>query len=226
MKYTPAATGFPSGIHTWKRRYSSTAVEFPIRNDQKPHSHGLSDRFPSWERARRTPTYVHTRTKSTPSPEYQQPYCQTSTLIVLINDATSTRKYPLWRCRKTKQTLICTSLGPRQLPVCTSIVPYMLLDCTFICAQMTLEYTTIAPLQHMITTLRATHEYPTSNPRIHYEYPMSNPRIPYEQPTNTLRTTHNQPTNNPQSNGQHIQFRLGFACGSLGSHLQPFVTNP
>ena len=150
MKYTPADTGFPSGIPTWKRRYSSTAVEFPIRNDQKPHSHGLSGVFPSWVRAHRTPTYVHTRTKSAPSPENQQPYCQTSTMIVLNNDATSTRKYPLWRCIKTRQTLICTSLIPRQLHVCTSIVPYLLLDCNLNCAQMILIYTSLAPRQHLI----------------------------------------------------------------------------
>ena len=46
-----------------KRRYSSTAVGFPIRIDQKPHSERVSHGFPSWERARRAPIYVCGREK-------------------------------------------------------------------------------------------------------------------------------------------------------------------
>lgn len=46
-----------------KRRYSSTAVGFPIRIDQKPHSERVSRGFPSWERARRAPIYVCGREK-------------------------------------------------------------------------------------------------------------------------------------------------------------------
>ena len=41
-----------------KRRYSSTAVGFPIRNDQKADCQRVSRGFPTWERARRAPTYV------------------------------------------------------------------------------------------------------------------------------------------------------------------------
>ena len=41
-----------------KRRYSSTAVGFPIRNDLSAHSQGISGVFPTWERTRRAPTYV------------------------------------------------------------------------------------------------------------------------------------------------------------------------
>lgn len=46
-----------------KGRYSSTAVGFPIRIDQKPHSERVSQGFPSWERARRAPIYVCGREK-------------------------------------------------------------------------------------------------------------------------------------------------------------------
>ena len=41
-----------------KRRYSSTAVGFPIRNDQKADCHRVSRGFPTWERARRAGAYV------------------------------------------------------------------------------------------------------------------------------------------------------------------------
>ena len=41
-----------------KRRYSSTAVGFPIRYDLSAHSQGISEGFPSGERARHAPTYV------------------------------------------------------------------------------------------------------------------------------------------------------------------------
>ena len=41
-----------------KRRYSSTAVEFPIRNDLSAYLQGISATFPTWERARLACTYV------------------------------------------------------------------------------------------------------------------------------------------------------------------------
>lgn len=43
------------------RRYSSTAVGFPIRNDQKAHSQRVSKGFPSWVGARCAYTYVQGR---------------------------------------------------------------------------------------------------------------------------------------------------------------------
>ena len=44
-----------------KRRYSSTAVGFPIRNDQKPYSQGISEGFPTCIGARRVRIYVRRR---------------------------------------------------------------------------------------------------------------------------------------------------------------------
>lgn len=44
-----------------KRRYSSTAVGFPIRIDQKGDAQGVSGVFPSWMRAQRACPYVHGR---------------------------------------------------------------------------------------------------------------------------------------------------------------------
>ena len=60
MNTMPAVAGFPCDITAKKRRYSSTAVGFPIRNDLSAHSQGISGVFPTWERTRRAPTYVRT----------------------------------------------------------------------------------------------------------------------------------------------------------------------
>ena len=58
MNTMPAVAGFPCDITAKKRRYSSTAVGFPIRNDLSAHSQGISEVFPTWMRTRRAPTYV------------------------------------------------------------------------------------------------------------------------------------------------------------------------
>ena len=60
MNKMPAVAGFPCDITAKKRRYSSTAVGFPIRDDLSAHSQGISGVFPTWERTRRAPTYVRT----------------------------------------------------------------------------------------------------------------------------------------------------------------------
>lgn len=54
-----------------KRRYSSTAVGFPIRNDQKADCQRVSRVFTTWERARRAGAYVR---------EPQLCVCSSSTL--------------------------------------------------------------------------------------------------------------------------------------------------
>ena len=58
MDKLPVVAGFPCDIPAKKRRYSSTAVGFPIRNDLSAHSQGISGVFPTWVRTRRAPTYV------------------------------------------------------------------------------------------------------------------------------------------------------------------------
>ena len=50
-------------ISVKKRAYSSTPVGFPIRNDLRAYSQGISEGFPSGERARRAPIYVQAHTK-------------------------------------------------------------------------------------------------------------------------------------------------------------------
>ena len=58
MNKMQVVAGFPCDIPAKKRRYSSTAVGFPIRNDLSAHSQGISEVFPTWMRTRRAPTYV------------------------------------------------------------------------------------------------------------------------------------------------------------------------
>ena len=61
MHNSSVAAGFPCGISAKKRRYSSTAVGFPIRNDQKPYYQGISEGFPTCIGARRVRIYVRRR---------------------------------------------------------------------------------------------------------------------------------------------------------------------
>ena len=66
-----------------KRRYSSTAVGFPIRHDLSAYSQGVSRLFPSWERARRAPTY-----------ERAHENCTVSTYEPLHQSQRTTCKHP------------------------------------------------------------------------------------------------------------------------------------
>ena len=61
MQNSSVAAGLPCGISAKKRRYSSTAVGFPIRNDQKRYSQDISEGFPTCIGARRVRIYVRGR---------------------------------------------------------------------------------------------------------------------------------------------------------------------
>ena len=63
MIYTAIPIAFLMGIPARKRRYSSTAVGFPIRNDQKPFIQGLLGEFPSWMGTRAQRIYVQAHGK-------------------------------------------------------------------------------------------------------------------------------------------------------------------
>ena len=58
MKHYTVGVGSADAFSAKKRRYSSTAVGFPIRDDLSAHSQGISEVFPTWMRTRRAPTYV------------------------------------------------------------------------------------------------------------------------------------------------------------------------
>ena len=61
MKKTTTPCISLQGSSARKRRYSSIAVGFPIRNDQKAHSQRVSKGFPSWVCTRCAHTYVQGR---------------------------------------------------------------------------------------------------------------------------------------------------------------------
>lgn len=61
MMYTAIPIALLMGISARKRRYSSTAVGFPIRNDLSAFLQRLCKWFPSWVGVRAACTYVHMR---------------------------------------------------------------------------------------------------------------------------------------------------------------------
>ena len=61
MIQSRVCVGSPDALSAKKRRYSSTAVGFPIRNDQKPYSQGISEGFPTCIGARSVRIYVRRR---------------------------------------------------------------------------------------------------------------------------------------------------------------------
>ena len=58
MKQPTVRVGSADAFSAKKRRYSSTAVGFPIRDDLSAYLQGISATFPTWERARLACTYV------------------------------------------------------------------------------------------------------------------------------------------------------------------------
>jgi hypothetical protein len=58
MKQPTVRVGSADAFFAKKRRYSSTAVGFPIRDDLSAYLQGISATFPTWERARLACTYV------------------------------------------------------------------------------------------------------------------------------------------------------------------------
>lgn len=85
MRNSSVAAGFPCGISAKKRRYSSTAVGFPIRNDQKPYSQGISEGFPTCIGARRVRIYVRRRN-----------FCEYQSYEALHSASTSSTYLPLF----------------------------------------------------------------------------------------------------------------------------------
>ena len=58
MKSYTVGVGSADAFSAKKRRYSSTAVGFPIRDDLSAYLQGISATFPTWERARLACIYV------------------------------------------------------------------------------------------------------------------------------------------------------------------------
>ena len=114
MNYPTLDIGSLDGIPSSKRRYSSTAVGFPIRNDQKPHSQRVSEDFPSWARTRAPRIYVHMR-----------PNCHQSSSTRLTNDQTVRNYLPTKLADTPNERPKNHPTNPLQHPHNTSFAPYI-----------------------------------------------------------------------------------------------------
>ena len=196
MKKTTTPCISLQGSSARKRRYSSIAVGFPIRNDQKAHLQGVSRGFPSWVGTRSACTYVKNLEFGLHLTEDFLPYSLNSARIRPTFSRIPHYERPqkghrialhyLGRYLGTNyKHLGCILSNPRLNHAISSMIHYLHLDCTSINATQVHGRSLLSTHQCQTSTLRAAHEYPTSSPR-----------IPYEQPTKTLRTTHENPTNN------------------------------
>ena len=79
MTITLANGGSTAALSAQKRRYSSTAVGFPIRFDLRGYSQRVSRVFPSWVGARCACTYVYAHGIADELSEERQPQCSLST---------------------------------------------------------------------------------------------------------------------------------------------------
>lgn len=79
MTITLADGGLPTALSATERRYSSTAVGFPIRFDLRGYSQRVSGVFPSWVRARCACTYVYAHGIDFELSKSRQPQCSLST---------------------------------------------------------------------------------------------------------------------------------------------------
>ena len=130
MIHSTVVAGFPCDIPAKKRRYSSTAVGFPIRDDLSAHSQGISEVFPTWVRTRRAPTYVRGLVIDYKSTSNHLPQDHTTPSNHLSDTTRSTLKprtkpYPApWqnqsntRLSTPKRALIFAQIQPNFVEIC------------------------------------------------------------------------------------------------------------
>ena len=102
LRYT-VCVGSPDAFSAKKRRYSSTAVGFPIRNDQKPYSQGISEGFPTCIGARPVRIYVRRRQ-----------ICEYQSYGALHSASTRSTYLPLFASSTPCRVLNLPSSRPRQ----------------------------------------------------------------------------------------------------------------
>ena len=169
MKQMPADGGLPASIPPRKRRYSSTAVGFPIRNDLSAHSQGISEGFPSWERARFACTYVCPHAKCDIQP-YELPSSDLLSTLVHVATAYSTPSAVLIFCSFAASLFVGLALRiPNELTVNSLPCPPFLSEfCYRFCRgslgshleSCTVEYLSV---QHSLRT-RSVHIQSTFSP--------------------------------------------------------------
>lgn len=113
-------------ISAKKRAYSSTPVGFPIRNDLRAFIQGISEGFPSWERARCAPTYVSGRAISVFQPKESPNRAHFLTSVLPVLSPSGTRLYPNWRLKNPRQLPVCCWVCPVENPVSTLPIAYSL----------------------------------------------------------------------------------------------------
>ena len=89
-----AGSGLPTALTDQERRYSSTAVGFPIRFDLSGYSQGISGVFPSWVGARCACTYVYAHGIAFELSESRQPQCSHSTCNLPASTASTPIRQP------------------------------------------------------------------------------------------------------------------------------------
>ena len=237
MKKTTTPCISLQGSSARKRRYSSIAVGFPIRNDQKAYLQGVSRGFPSWASTRCARTYVKILEFDLHSTVDFLPYSLNSARF-----RPTIYRIPHYERPKKDRTIALHYLGrylgtyykylgcslsyPWQKHAISSMIPYLHLDCTSINATQVNGSSLLSTHQCQTSTLRATHEYPTSSPRTTHENPTKTLRTAHEYPTNNPRTTHEQPTSTLHPTQLAVNSHLWFTWGSLGSHLTQLNTHP
>ena len=103
MQYSSVVSGSAADLSAKKRRYSSTAVGFPIRNDQKLYSQGFSEGFPTCIGARRVRIYVRRRQ-----------FCEYQSYEALHSASTRSTYLPLFASSTPSRVLNLPSTRPPQ----------------------------------------------------------------------------------------------------------------
>ena len=204
MKKTTTPCSFLQGSSARKRRYSSTAVGFPIRNDQKSHSQRVSKGFPSWVGARCAYTYVQAHDNCVHSHSNRLNKSITEAHIRLAFDAFTPNERQKNCPRKPTQR------------------PTMHHSATHHQPTMHHSATHEAPLNDSPPA----HEAPLNDSPPAHEAPLNDSPPAHEAPLSDSPPAHDAPPNDPYSTHEAVLVRLRLTYGSLGSHLTQLKTHP
>ena len=118
MTITLAGDDSTTALYAQKRRYSSTAVGFPIRFDLRGYSQRVSRVFPSWVGARCACTYVYAHGIDFELSESRQPQCSLSTCKLPASTASTPIRRPQFSCLAGTIALAKLLCSPRIVLAC------------------------------------------------------------------------------------------------------------